>query len=65
MTHSESPKSNILPGEAAGDCAVRDKKTISVPSSVEDMEAFMEQFVESFEKAHGITVLKKRAEGNQ
>ena len=52
-------------GEAPGDCAERDKETISVPASVEDAEAFMKQFVESFEKAHGITVLKNRAEGKQ
>ena len=49
------------PGEDPGDCMERDKETISVPSSVEDEEAFMKEFVESFEKIHGITALRKRA----
>lgn len=53
------------PGEVPGDCAERDKETISVPVSIEDAEAFMKQFVESFEKAHGIAVLKNRAEGKR
>lgn len=53
------------PGEDPGECVAGDKETISVPSSVEDVEAFMKKFVESFEKAHEITVLKKRAEGIQ
>lgn len=43
----------------------RNKETITVPSSVENAETFMKQFVESFEKAHGITVLKKRVGGIQ
>lgn len=53
------------PGEDPGEYEARDKETISVPSSVEDVEAFMKQFVKSFEQAHEITVLKKRAEGIQ
>ena len=53
------------PGEDSGENEARDKETISVPSSVGDVEAFMKQFVESFEQAHEITVLKKRAEGSQ
>ncbi len=53
------------PGEAAGGCVERNKETITVPSSVENAETFMKQFVESFEKAHGITVLKKRVGGIQ
>lgn len=53
------------PGEDSGKCVAGDKETISVPSSVEDVEAFMKQFVESFEQAHEITVLKKRAEGSR
>lgn len=53
------------PGEDPGECVAGDKEILSVPSSVEDAEAFMKQFVESFEKAHEITVLKKRAQGIQ
>lgn len=53
------------PGEAPENRVAGDKETISVPSSVEDVEAFMEQFVESFEKAHEITLLKERAKGEQ
>lgn len=53
------------PGEDPGEYEARDKETISVPSSVEDVKAFMKQFVESFEKAHEITVLKNRVEGKQ
>ena len=53
------------PGEAPGDFDERGRETITVPASVEDAEAFMEQFVESFEKVHEITVLKNRAEAKQ
>lgn len=53
------------PGETAGDCVERDKETITIPSSVENVETFMKQFIESFEKAHEITVLKKNAERAQ
>ncbi len=53
------------PGEAPGDFSERVRETITVPAMVEDAEAFMKQFVESFEKAHEITVLKNRAEGKQ
>ena len=49
-------------GEDPGECVAGDKETISVPSSVEDVEAFMKQFAESFEKAYEITVLKKRTQ---
>ncbi len=55
-------------GEAPENRVSGDKEIISVPSSVEVVDAFMKQFVESFEKAHEITVLKEssrfgRAEG--
>lgn len=53
------------PGENPGDFSERVRETITVPAMVEDAEAFMKQFVESFEKAHEITVLKNRAEGKQ
>lgn len=53
------------PGGAPGDFEERGKEIITVPASVEDVEAFMKQFVESFEKAHEITVLKNRAEAKQ
>lgn len=53
------------PGEAPGDFSEGVRETITVPAMVEDAEAFMKQFVESFEKAHEITVLKNRAEGKQ
>ena len=53
------------PGENPGDFSERVRETITVPAMVEDAEAFMKQFVESFEKAHEITVLKNRAGGKQ
>lgn len=53
------------PGEAPGGFSERGRETITVPAMVEDADAFMKQFVESFEKAHEITVLKNRAEGKQ
>lgn len=53
------------PEEAVGDNMERDKETITIPSSIENTEVFMKQFVESFEKAHEITVLKKKVEGIQ
>lgn len=53
------------PGENPGDFSERGRETITIPAMVEDAEAFMKQFVESFEKAHEITVLKNRAEGKQ
>ena len=53
------------PGEDPGGFSERGRETITIPALVEDAEAFMKQFVESFEKAHGITVLKKRVGGIQ
>lgn len=53
------------PGEPIGESAGKDKETITVPAVVEDADSFMKQFVESFEEVHGITTLKKKAEGTQ
>lgn len=51
------------PGEAVGESTEKVKETISIPAVVEDADLFMEQFVKSFQEAHEITVLKKKAEG--
>lgn len=54
---------NYQPGEAVGESAEKVKETISIPAVVEDADSFMEQFVKSFQEAHEITTLKKKAEG--
>lgn len=53
-----------MPGGDTEKCVRKDKDTISIPAGVEDVDAFMEQFVKSFGEINGITELK-RAPGNR
>lgn len=46
------------PEEPAENNREKNKDTISVPSTVEDTDAFMKEFVKSFKEAHEVTKLK-------
>jgi len=46
-----------MPGENGENQVRKEKNTISIPAGVKDVEAFMGQFVQSFESIDGITEL--------
>lgn len=48
------------PGETAHDGRERSRDTISVPAEVENVELFMEQFIQSFKEINEVTELRKQ-----
>ena len=48
------------PSETACDDREKNGDTISVPTEVEDVELFMEQFIKSFEEIHELSTLRKQ-----
>ncbi len=46
------------PDASGTDPIKKEKDIISIPAGVEDVESFMEQFVNTFEQINGITELK-------
>lgn len=47
-------------GEIASDVGERSRDIISIPAEVENVELFMEQFIQSFKGINGVTELRKQ-----
>lgn len=46
--------------EEAGECVKKEKDTISIPAKVENVEAFMEQFIKTFDEIDALAELKRK-----
>ena len=48
-----------LPG-GAGECVKKERDTVSIPAKVENVEAFMEQFIKTFDEIYMLVELKNK-----